>query len=117
MNIAFLIKKKKKKLIYLVALSLCRLKDLVPQPGIKPGLPAFRTRSLSHWTTREVPTMDISCSIVLLRQHINWEREWLQPGVTMKLDAPYKYSQSWVFVGRTDAEAETPVLWPPDAKS
>ena len=25
--------------------------------------------------------------------------------------------QSWVFIGRTDAEAETPVLWPPDAKS
>ena len=25
--------------------------------------------------------------------------------------------QSWVFTGRTDAEAETPVLWPPDAKS
>ena len=24
--------------------------------------------------------------------------------------------QSWVFVGRTDAEAETPILWPPDAK-
>ena len=24
---------------------------------------------------------------------------------------------SWVFIGRTDAEAETPVLWPPDAKS
>ena len=22
----------------------------------------------------------------------------------------------WVFIGRTDAEAETPVLWPPDAK-
>ena len=25
--------------------------------------------------------------------------------------------QSWVFIGRTDMEAETPVLWPPDAKS
>ena len=25
--------------------------------------------------------------------------------------------QSWVFIGRIDAEAETPVLWPPDAKS
>ena len=25
--------------------------------------------------------------------------------------------QSWVFIGRTDAEAETPVLWPPHAKS
>ena len=25
--------------------------------------------------------------------------------------------QSWVFIGRTDAEAETPILWPPDVKS
>ena len=28
-----------------------------------------------------------------------------------------KGGQSWVFTGRTDAEAETPVLWPPHAKS
>ena len=28
-----------------------------------------------------------------------------------------KGDKSWVFIGRTDAEAETPVLWPPDAKS
>ena len=28
-----------------------------------------------------------------------------------------KGDQSWVIIGRTDAEAETPVLWPPDAKS
>ena len=28
-----------------------------------------------------------------------------------------KGNQSWIFIGRTDAEAETPVLWPPDAKS
>ena len=26
-----------------------------------------------------------------------------------------KGDQSWVFIGRTDAEAETPILWPPDA--
>ena len=25
--------------------------------------------------------------------------------------------QSWVLIGRTDAEAETPILWPPDAKN
>ena len=25
--------------------------------------------------------------------------------------------KSWVFIGRTDTEAETPILWPPDAKS
>ena len=28
-----------------------------------------------------------------------------------------KGDQSWVFVGRTDAEAESPLLWPPDGKS
>ena len=28
-----------------------------------------------------------------------------------------KEDQSWVFIGRTDAEAETPILWPPHAKS
>ena len=28
-----------------------------------------------------------------------------------------KRDQSWVFIGRTDVEAETPVLWPPDVKS
>ena len=28
-----------------------------------------------------------------------------------------KGDQSWVFIGRTDVETETPILWPPDAKS
>ena len=28
-----------------------------------------------------------------------------------------KGTQSWIFIGRTDAEAETPVLWPSDAKN
>ena len=28
-----------------------------------------------------------------------------------------KGDQSWVFIGRTDAEAETAILWPPDAKN
>ena len=26
-------------------------------------------------------------------------------------------NQSWIFIGRTDAEAETPILWPPDAEN
>ena len=29
----------------------------------------------------------------------------------------HKGNQSWVFIGRTDAEAQAPILWPPDAKS
>ena len=28
-----------------------------------------------------------------------------------------KGNQSWIFIGSTDAEAETPILWPPDAKN
>ena len=27
-----------------------------------------------------------------------------------------KWNQSWIFIGRADVEAETPILWPPDAK-
>ena len=28
-----------------------------------------------------------------------------------------KGNQSWIFIGRTDAEAETPIFWPPDVKN
>jgi len=28
-----------------------------------------------------------------------------------------KGNQSWIFIGRTDAEAKAPILWPPDAKN
>ena len=28
-----------------------------------------------------------------------------------------KGNESWIFIGRTDAKAETPILWPPDTKS
>ena len=29
----------------------------------------------------------------------------------------YKGNQCWILIGRTDAEAETPILWPPDVKN
>ena len=42
--------------MYLTALGLSgSMWDLVPQPGIEPGPSALGTRSLSHWTTRDVP--------------------------------------------------------------
>ena len=37
-------------------------------------------------------------------------------GTEIKLVSP-KGNQSWIFNWRTDAEAETPILWPPDAKN
>ena len=40
-----------------------------------------------------------------LESHWDWKE--IQP-------VHLKGNQSWMFIGRTDAEAETPVLWPPD---
>ena len=56
-------------------------------------------------------------------------RNWCFWTVVLKktLESPLDYkeiqsvhpkgNQSWIFTGRTDAEAEAPILWPPDAKS
>ena len=65
---------------------------------------------------------------------VGLQREWsakelmlLNCGVGKTLESPLdckeiqpvhsKGDQSWVFIGRTDVEVETPILWPPDAKS
>ena len=48
-----------------------------------------------------------------------WRRLLRVPWTWIFLIQPVhpKGDQSWVFIGRTDAEAETPILWPPHAKS
>ena len=48
-----------------------------------------------------------------------WRRLLRVPWLDCKEIQPVlpKGDQSWVFIGRTDAEAETPILWPPHAKS
>ena len=45
------------------------------------------------------------------------EDSWESLGLHGNPTSPFWGDQSWVFIGRTDDEAETPVLWPPDAKS
>ena len=48
-----------------------------------------------------------------------WLEKTLESPLNCKEIQPVhpKGDQSWVFIGRTDVEAETPILWPPDAKS
>ena len=47
-----------------------------------------------------------------------WRRLFESPLDCKKFQPVHsKGDQSWVFIGRTDAEAETLILWPPDAKS
>ena len=45
------------------------------------------------------------------------ENSWESLGLQGDATSPSKGDQSWVFIGRTNAEAEFPILWPPDAKS
>ena len=45
-----------------------------------------------------------------------WRRLLRVPWTARRSVHP-KGNQSLIFIGRTDAEAETPILWPPDAKS
>ena len=45
------------------------------------------------------------------------EDSWESLGLQEDQPVHLKGDQPWVFTGRTDAEAETPVLWPPDEKS
>ena len=45
-----------------------------------------------------------------------WRRLRSVPWMTRRSNHP-KGNQSWIFIGRTDAEAETPILQPPDVKN
>ena len=45
------------------------------------------------------------------------EDSWESLGLHGNPTSPFWGDQSWVFIGRTDDEAETPVLWPPHEKS
>ena len=46
-----------------------------------------------------------------------WRRLLRVPWTARRSNLHSKGDQSWVFFGRNDAKAETPVLWPPHAKS
>ena len=46
-----------------------------------------------------------------------WRRFLKSPLNCKEIHPVHPKDQSWVFIGRTDAEAETPIFWPPDVKS
>ena len=82
---------------------ICLLKAMV-FPGVM-----YRCES---WTIKKE-----ECWIIDAFELWCWRRlESLLDCMEIKLVST-KVNQSWIFIGRTDAEAETPILWPPDAKS
>ena len=46
-----------------------------------------------------------------------WRRLFSVPWTAKRSNQSIKEYQSWIIIGRTDVEAETPILWPPYAKS
>ena len=81
----------------------------LPEPGIETGFPALQAElyHLSYWA----PKNWCFWTVVLEKS--------LENPLDCKEIKPVhpKGDQSWIFIGRTDADAESPVLRPPDVKS
>ena len=75
-------------------------------------MPTLQVRMLRHkqWRPSAEELMLLNCGV----GEDSWESLGLQGDQTRRFP---KGNPSWIFIGRTDAEAETPILWPPDAKS
>ena len=74
-------------------------------PVVMYGYDSWTIKKAEH---RRIDAFELWCWRRLLR--VPWTAKEIQP-------VHRKGDQSWVFIGRTDAEAETPVVWPPHAKS
>ena len=74
-------------------------------PVVKSGCESSTIRKAEHWRT---DAFELWCWRRLLR--VPWT-------IRRSNQSVEKGNQSWIFIGRTDAEAETPVLWLPNAKS
>ena len=76
------------------------------------GFPVVMSRC-ENWTIKKT-----ECQRTDVFQLWCWRRLLKVPWTARKSNQVNpKGNQSWIFTGRTDAEAETPILWPPHAKS
>ena len=63
---------------------------------------------------------DLAAAAATVSRQLPWSQLWvLLTFINILCISPftYLYHESCVFIGRTDAEAETPILWPPHAKN
>jgi len=81
----------------------CLVKAMV-FPVVLYGCESWTIKKAEHW---RIDASELCC----------WKR--LESPLDCKVIQPVhpKGNQSWIFIGRTDFEAETPILWPPDAKN
>ena len=88
--------------------SLCRRKVCIVKamvsPGITYGCESWAIEKTEHQIT---DAFELWC----------WKRFLRVPWTARKSNLSILGNQSWIFIGRTDDEAEAPILWPPDGKS
>ena len=79
-----------------------------PNQSILKDFPGKNSGVGCHFLLQEIfPSLGLNLGLLHSRQtlyHLNHQ-------------GSSKGNQSWLFIGRIDAEAETPILWPPDAKN
>ena len=82
----------------------CLVKDMV-FPVVMYGYESWTIKKAEHWRT---DAFKLWCWRRLLRVPLECKE--------IQLVNP-KGNQSWIFIGRTDAEVEAPIFWPPDGKN
>ena len=82
-----------------------RLVKAMVFPMVMYGCESWTVKKAEH---RKINAFELWCWRRLLR--VPWTARRSNQSILKEI-------KSWVFIGRTDAEAETPILWPPGAKS
>ena len=80
---------------------------------VKPIVFAVVTYGCESWSIKKV-----ECWRTDAFELWHWRRPWRVPWTARRSNQSIlKGNHLWIFMGRTDAEAEAPILWPPDVKS
>ena len=93
----------------------------IPGTGEPGGLPSMGSHRVGHdWS--DLAAAVAAAAVAAAARHAFWtvvlEKTLASPLDCKKIQPVHpKGDQSWVFIGRTDAEAETPIFWPLNAKS
>ena len=81
-------------------------------PIVMYGCESWTIEKAEHW---RIDAFELWCWRRLLR--VPWTARRFNQSILKEIQPVHpKGDQSWVFIGRTDVEAETPILWPPDVK-
>ena len=83
----------------------CLIKAIV-FPVVMYGCESWAIKKAEHW---RIDAFELWCWRRLLR--LSWTARRSNQSILKQI------SQSWMFIGRTDAEVEIPILWPPHVKN